>query len=367
MPIPSQGFFRVYGHSVAQIVSGNFSQTNAGAPPPVATQNEMSAYYLAGIDDPATAPRLHQSFDQGGIWVPAAGDYELQLSQMESIFVFDPYGTPTPVSVLDADFPNGFIANQFRVWLNGNIVTGGRNKYLDNYKFKYGGGGGTVVLNVNPANNIVGDFTLSSDEFGPSTFSNVFWGLFQVIGLRMGFSAHISDVIDAAARTANLRVDQIYIEGVYNTLLHSITYDPLNAGPCGEITINGNNLLGFNNFTVHWYDAELDLPPNITEGVIVPPNYIINHTANTLTIRIPPNVPYGGTHLLIMANQIPETMFIGSVLLAQVNIQLVNGSGVYTLVPGKTNDTYYDRSVSPVDTLDLKIPDPFAKSGFFKS
>jgi hypothetical protein len=41
-------------------------------------------------------------------------------------------------------------------------------------------------------------------------------------------------------------------------------------------------------------------------------------------------------------------------------------SGIYTLVPGKTNDTLYDRDVTPVGTIDVKIPDPFLKTGFLE-
>lgn len=41
-------------------------------------------------------------------------------------------------------------------------------------------------------------------------------------------------------------------------------------------------------------------------------------------------------------------------------------SGIYTLVPGKTNDTLYDRDETPVVTVDVKIPDPFIRTGFLE-
>jgi hypothetical protein len=56
--------------------------------------------------------------------------------------------------------------------------------------------------------------------------------------------------------------------------------------------------------------------------------------------------------------------FSGSVVLGSLNTLLTDGSGIYTLVPGKTSDTYYDRSTDPVTTIEIKIPDPFAKIGF---
>ena len=38
-------------------------------------------------------------------------------------------------------------------------------------------------------------------------------------------------------------------------------------------------------------------------------------------------------------------------------------TGVYKLVPGKLNDTLYDRTVSPIATNDVDIPNPFFKTG----
>jgi hypothetical protein len=40
-------------------------------------------------------------------------------------------------------------------------------------------------------------------------------------------------------------------------------------------------------------------------------------------------------------------------------------SGIYTLVPGKTHDTLYDRIGEEVTSLDVKIPRPFVKTAYF--
>lgn len=360
MPIPSQALFRMYGRSVQQIVSGNFSQSDIGAPPPIATISELQAYYAAGIDNPAIAPRLHQSVNFGGNYVPAAGDYELRFTP-NSEMMFDPTGTPVTYSILDGGFPKGMVANQFRVWVNGNILTGGRNKYLDNYKFK---GDNNVVYDVNPPNNLSGDFLQTSNEFGPSAFSNLWWGVHQVFDTTMGISAHVSTVVDASGFTPNLRIDEIYIEGIYTLLVLSVTSDVQNAGPLGEVVINGLNLDFFDEFSVNWYDEGVTDPLGFNT-IPIPPNNIVTHTNVLLTIRIPEGVPLN-VQLQIMAVQTSGVNFTGSVLLTQINTQLVDGSGIYKLVPGKTNDTYYDRSVAPVGTLDLKIPDPFIRTGFFK-
>jgi len=55
--------------------------------------------------------------------------------------------------------------------------------------------------------------------------------------------------------------------------------------------------------------------------------------------------------------------FSGSVTLGTLDILLANASGIYTLVRGKTNDTLYSGARDGT-TYDVKIPDPFAKTGY---
>lgn len=47
--------------------------------------------------------------------------------------------------------------------------------------------------------------------------------------------------------------------------------------------------------------------------------------------------------------------------LGELTILIANASGIYTLQDAKTNDTLYLRATS--DTIDFKIPNPFAKTG----
>lgn len=57
------------------------------------------------------------------------------------------------------------------------------------------------------------------------------------------------------------------------------------------------------------------------------------------------------------------TQFSGWVGLTSMTITLVNASGIYRLVKNKTNDTLYD-NLNPPATVDVKIPNPFVKTGF---
>lgn len=58
--------------------------------------------------------------------------------------------------------------------------------------------------------------------------------------------------------------------------------------------------------------------------------------------------------------------FEGTVPLGDFTILLANASGIYRLVNGKTNDTLYSSSRDG-STYDVKIPNPFGKTGFFRS
>lgn len=73
-----------------------------------------------------------------------------------------------------------------------------------------------------------------------------------------------------------------------------------------------------------------------------------------------PNYPHP---TVIPRINIIGTTFSGSVDLAPIIITMANASGIYFLSVNKTNDTLYDNINAP-DTTDVKIPDPFIKTGF---
>lgn len=75
--------------------------------------------------------------------------------------------------------------------------------------------------------------------------------------------------------------------------------------------------------------------------------------------------PPGETPIVIICSS-PGNQFDGSIILANFVILNFEGSGIYKLVPGKTNDTLYSSSRDG-STYDVKIPNPFGKTGFFRS
>lgn len=61
-----------------------------------------------------------------------------------------------------------------------------------------------------------------------------------------------------------------------------------------------------------------------------------------------------------------STQFVGSVELQQMwVIYFYNAPGIYTLVEGRTHDTYYDRDEAAIATVDTKIPDPTGRTGYY--
>ena len=68
--------------------------------------------------------------------------------------------------------------------------------------------------------------------------------------------------------------------------------------------------------------------------------------------------------IIIVAD--PGTQFAGSVPLGTFTILVANATGIYRLTPGKANDTLY-HSARDGTTYDVKIPNPFGKTGFFRS
>lgn len=363
MPIPSSGLFRIYPDNVT-IVSGDFAVTSVGTPPAAASVATLDAYYDARLDDPATAPRLRNNTDTGGgIWAPGAGVYELSFSASSRIVlgVGDP-GVET-IDYFSADFPIGLYVNQCFLLGDGQYTgpTDGRGFQLSNIASKYNG---ATIQNLVPAGAVAGtiiqtpQFVTAFQRFGAEEILKFF-----------GFAGTI--IVNGAVinNAPLLRMDTFVITGVYNTAQLQFTLNTPNAGPGGEVSVTATtgSFLSFTSFKIKWLNDD-----GTYNERTIPSNFILTWTATSLIFRVPLNddpdedlIPYGGTRLALfgVGNGLPYT---GDIQIANINVQLVNGSGVYTLVPGKTDDTYYDRSVSPVSTLDLKIPDPFIRSAFLK-
>ena len=145
-------------------------------------------------------------------------------------------------------------------------------------------------------------------------------------------------------------LDSLFIAGNYTPLNFSWTVpqnnDSVEVGDIISITSSGPNALDLTQLTI-----------SLACGVVVP----IVQTANLFTFAVPGSCSGNGVTAITATGN--GVQFSGSVPLGYLTILLTNASGIYTLTPGATHDTLYS-SLRDGSTRNVKIPDPFAKTGY---
>jgi hypothetical protein len=374
MAIPATGLVRIYP-SVVTIVSGDFSVAGlgVGAPSAIASQAALQAYYDTRTDTPANAPRTRYATEipgGGGQWVPAAATYELSFSSDTTRILFDPSGVADEIDFLSADFPQGVVFDQLYVKFNGNYFVGpARDRQLTAVLLKYFG---STVLSQTLVPGTGGDTTFNSPTTAIIPAFNR-WSPNQTFKT-FGFAATLSTVVSAlTTMVPSLRNDLFYMECAYNTLYFNTSLVTPNALPGNIAEINGSRLDIFDLLEIYWDTRAGEDASDIaglSGGIPVPANLIFNQTDTNIRFQIPNSeyngmlAPYGGRRLMLVGTPSAQSLVTGKVPLQSFNIELVDGSGLYTLVANQHYDTYYDRSSGPpVPTVDLKIPDPMIKTG----
>lgn len=365
MAIPTQGILRIYPQTTS-IVSGEWSVSGDGSvPSAVATANDLNAYYLTQTSTPANAPRTRyiDPITITGItkYVAAPGSKELEFSpDLSNIAVYNLASVyQQQVDWLSSEFPMGLTINSVRVVFTGSTVNLARSRNMANLNWKYKQ---AVIKTLALAGNSNILNTVASDNQVPGIAS---WSIVQAAS-RFGFEGTFSSIVDINPLVPVLENDLIYIELVYNTLFFSLTLDTPNALP-GEIVqiSDASSSLGvFNDIKIYWDDP--DNFGTLIGGISIPTGLRYTFTSSLWKFQLPTNlgIPYGGRRLMVMGVG-DGTLFVGEFPIANLNISLVDGSGVYQLERGKYNDTYYDRSTVPTTTVDLKIPSPGGRTGYF--
>jgi hypothetical protein len=156
------------------------------------------------------------------------------------------------------------------------------------------------------------------------------------------------------------------VTGTYFRWSSTLTKTPDIGGPGTEVTITdaSGQLL---------QAEEILFYPDTGEGygdpVRIPINsyYVTEWTSTSLIFTVPIDlgIPWNTTLAIVIV--INGFSFSGEVPMGILSPTLIDGSGIYTLSKGKRNDTFYDRSTTPVETIDRKIPDPLIKTGFFNA
>lgn len=155
---------------------------------------------------------------------------------------------------------------------------------------------------------------------------------------------------------------------------------PANMGIAGNVTpsdiiritslypaVNSINLTEVTQIQLTWVDGL-----GVTQTLILPDIYWFYFITTVIIFQIPPfieiklndpTIPNWPVITITPIIVISGTTFSGSIPLTPFVITLADASGIYSLTPGKTNDTVYD-NVNPPETIDVKIPNPFIKTGF---
>jgi hypothetical protein len=265
-------------------------------------------------------------------------------------------GSPTPISF--AALPVGFTALSASIKINIEGVAQPTDGLAQYWLQKSNGINGTV----------------NSDEFvydfsgTPPTIQFIYD---EGCGLKCSISVNdISDVGSIGnAGTApfgnyinNLRIEGTYELGGFSWTLEQPTRGaentPVSKTNTGDIiTITSppedDDALDLKQVT----EIDLEYEDGGTQTISVTNILIQNHNLLQFTLPI---IPFEAKiyKITITSSQFSGTVTLGKLL----TIYFVNAPGIYRLVPGKVNDTLYD--IENGGTIEVQIPDPFAKTGF---
>lgn len=167
---------------------------------------------------------------------------------------------------------------------------------------------------------------------------------------------------DIANGGTNGGFGDLFISGNYE--IQSFTFDlqvpdeQVNTGDEITVTSEEPDGLDFNQVT----DIDIEYTDENGDPQVIPVIVIRSQTTHRL-VFVMPNLLSIGTPPGIIIITIHSTQFSGSVTLGKlVTIYFLNAPGIYTLVKDKKTDTLYD--IENGGTVEVKIPDPFAKTGF---
>lgn len=148
--------------------------------------------------------------------------------------------------------------------------------------------------------------------------------------------------------------DKASISGTYDILSYTFSF-PLNGT---SIDLQKNRVITVTSDPLD--PNAMDLT-HITVALGACAITIVTQTTNLLVFSIPDSCSGDGVVSVVATGD--GFQFSGPVSLGSITILTTNASGIYVLTSGKTSDTLYS-SLRDGTTYDVKIPDPFAKTGF---
>lgn len=322
----------------------NFASVNIGGGGRSSTGDDTSTGWwatLIGSTDPDLIAGVLGTFIE--LWISPG-----TLGAPEISFHLD---AATPCIVLDGvdfvaiqDLPPGWIADTLNVSMS--ISAGGGSGPSSTGRAVIGDGDSGFVHNGNLSANLAAGGGLS-----PNDMLNLILTL-TCGGTPTGTPPPVGQLY--------MTFGSIGTSGTYTSTTQTWTLetptDPIEEDTPVTVTSDGPDAMDFTQLltvTLDWTDADGN-----PHSVDVPQILWIVITINLFTFLVP-----AGVDGQIVTVNVTSTQFSGSVELGKlITIFFLNATGIYTITAGKTNDTIYDNDNG--GTIDVKIPNPFFKTGF---
>lgn len=366
MPIPTSGNFRILVGLVAS-KNGDYQAGTVGATCgnvlPVMSDAAIAAYLNAnggglGAVNSRWTDEIFCDPVCFGIF-PIAGLHKINFWPATDEFIFNPGGSEEIVDILTAEMPNGFLCTALQLFWRGTARKTSSGVDIIDFKLSYDN---TVVHSDATPNLNNSSITTSSTAIIPAGLHR---GLVSALGLLSFEATHVEATVvptscgDFDTSQSQFQINQFYFQGDYILWSSNIAINPSTVFPDDIVTITADGDLDqITDLVARYRDDDGILSAEI-------PLTMISQSATQIVFAIPQSA-FGGAKILISGTG-NGVEFSGQTNLGSLNAGLVDGSGLYTLVPGKRDDTYYDRSVNPPTTVDVAIPTPRAKTGYFNA
>lgn len=215
--------------------------------------------------------------------------------------------------------------------------------------------GGTAIFNLQK---LAGDNGPNNLDYPYDFVTLPIPTMLDLVNNGCGFKAHVANVPDIPGVSGGVAVlfdiFNLRVEGTYNIAFYNFTLSPpsgssVDVGDTITITSPGSDIL-----------TDLDLK-HLTVSMTCGLVEVIVQTPRVLTFTIPSACRGAVASTISVTGD--GTQFSGTVALGTLTVLNTNASGLYTLVPGKTNDTLY-RNARDGTTRDVAIPNPRVRTGF---
>lgn len=300
--------------------------------------------------------------------------HRLTFNPATDEIIFNPGGSQIVVDFISSDFPSGVIVSALQVHFRGSALNEPvpENNIID-FELRYNG---LVVHSV--ALPAINDTNVDSSSTAVIPFGEN-RGILSALGIfGVGVTFLANTIIptgcgDFPSVQAGFIIRELYVQCDYEfwstslRLSPGVTSEPYTTNsPAGtEFLITTDpgdgSLTEIINIIIYSEDSSGNL---VLGATILAADFLIQ-TATQIRFRMPAfALGSSGSRLIVSATG-NGVAFSGPIYVGSILPILVNGSGIYTLVPGKKYDTYYDRSGSVVATVDMVIPTPRFKTGYF--